>query len=89
MERAAYLTTWWKLGNYYRTYPEYVEDEVKRLAEDSGQFQRGPFKLGNKPIDAPQDAFIVSDRHYVSGRWPGDAWEYARKFCSMLESQGE
>jgi hypothetical protein len=29
MERSAYLLTFWKLGRYYRTYPAYVEDEVK------------------------------------------------------------
>src|ERR1700730_10838422 len=29
MERGAYLATAWRLGRYYRTYPAYVEDEVK------------------------------------------------------------
>ena len=29
MERWAYLATGWRLGRYYRTYPAYVEDEVK------------------------------------------------------------
>jgi hypothetical protein len=29
MERLAYLATAWRLGRYYRTYPAYVEDEVK------------------------------------------------------------
>src|SRR6202167_4407955 len=29
MERSAYLATAWRLGRYYRTYPAYVEDEVK------------------------------------------------------------
>jgi putative intracellular protease/amidase len=29
MERGAYLSTAWRLGRYYRTYPAYVEDEVK------------------------------------------------------------
>ena len=30
MERSAFLATAWRLGRYYRTYPEYVEDEVRR-----------------------------------------------------------
>ena len=29
MERGAYLLTGWRLGRYYRTYPAYVEDEVR------------------------------------------------------------
>src|SRR5690242_14569689 len=29
MEKIAYFLTAWKLGKYYRTYPLYVEDEVK------------------------------------------------------------
>ena len=29
MERSAFLTTAWRLGRYYRTYPAYVEDEVR------------------------------------------------------------
>ena len=29
MERSAYLATAWRLGRYYRTYPQYVEDEVR------------------------------------------------------------
>src|ERR1039458_503955 len=28
-ERSAYLATAWRLGRYYRTYPAYVEDEVR------------------------------------------------------------
>src|SRR5262249_20022967 len=34
MERTAYLLTVWRRGSYYRTYPEYVEDEVKRSLAD-------------------------------------------------------
>ena len=29
MERSAFLTTFWRRGRYYRTYPTYVEDEVR------------------------------------------------------------
>jgi hypothetical protein len=29
MEKLAFYLTFWKLGNYYRTYPAYVEDEVR------------------------------------------------------------
>jgi hypothetical protein len=46
MERVAYLTTAWRLGRYYRTYPAYVEDEVRAALADPGrQFERGPVTL--------------------------------------------
>ena len=66
MERSAYLATFWKLGRYYRTYPEYVEDEVKAALDDpAAQFERGPRVLsarGTADDDSP--AFVVEDgRH--------------------------
>lgn len=87
MERTAYLTTAWRLGRYYRTYPAYVEDEVKAALDDSArQFQRGPVvlsKRGTATNDSP--AFVVEDRNYVSARWPGDSYLFARRFCVLLK----
>jgi putative intracellular protease/amidase len=87
MERAAYLTTAWRLGRYYRTYPAYVEDEVKAALDDPArQFQRGPVvlsKRGTATDDSP--AFVVQDRDYVSARWPGDSYLFARRFCDLLK----
>jgi putative intracellular protease/amidase len=88
MERAAFLMTAWRLGRYYRTYPAYVEDEVRACLDDPGpQFQRGPFTLsarGTATDDTP--AFAVQDGNYVSARWPGDAYLFARRFCDLLRS---
>ena len=42
MERSAFLATAWRLGRYYRTYPEYVEDEVRAALRDPADFVRGP-----------------------------------------------
>ncbi len=89
MERSAYLATAWRLGRYYRTYPAYVEDEVKAALDDpASQFQRGPITIvrrGTAASDAA--AFAVQDRNYVSARWPGDAYLFARRFCQLLESR--
>jgi putative intracellular protease/amidase len=86
MERAAYLATAWRLGRYYRTYPAYVEDEVKAALDDPArQFQRGPVvlsKRGTATDDSP--AFVLQDRNYVSARWPGDSYLFARRFCALL-----
>jgi putative intracellular protease/amidase len=86
MERSAYLATFWKLGRYYRTYPAYVEDEVKAaLTDPAAQFIRGPRVLsarGTETDDGP--AFVVEDGRYVSARWPGDAYLFARKLMARL-----
>ncbi len=86
MERSAYLLTFWKLGRYYRTYPAYVEDEVKAaLADPATQFVRGPrttTKRGTATDDSA--AFVVEDGRYVSARWPGDAYAFARAFLARL-----
>jgi hypothetical protein len=70
MERSAYLATAWRRGRYYRTYPAYVEDEVRAALDDpDGQFERGPVTLsarGTATGDGP--AFVVQDRNYVSAR---------------------
>jgi putative intracellular protease/amidase len=88
MERSAYLLTFWTLGRYYRTYPDYVEDEVKRALDvASTQFVRGPrtlTKRGTAEDDAP--AFVVEDGRYVSARWPGDAYLFSRRFADLVES---
>jgi putative intracellular protease/amidase len=86
MERAAFLSTAWRLGRYYRTYPAYVEDEVKSALDDPGrQFDRGPRVLsarGSATDDEP--AFVVQDGSYLSARWPGDAYLFGRRFCELL-----
>jgi putative intracellular protease/amidase len=86
MERSAYLTTAWRRGRYYRTYPQYVEEEVRGALEDPDrQFERGPRVLtarGTASDDAA--AFIVQDGRYVSARWPGDAYAFGRRIVDLL-----
>ncbi|HEY7957012.1 MAG TPA: type 1 glutamine amidotransferase domain-containing protein [Polyangia bacterium] len=89
MERSAFLLTAWKLGRYYRTYPTYVEDEVRAaLADPDAQFSRGPrvaFRRGTAGDD--RAAFVVEDGRYVSARWPGDAYLFTRRLLARLESR--
>ncbi len=87
MERSAYLLTAWRLGRYYRTYPEYVQDEVVGALRDPSQFERGPrsTRRGTRDDDGP--AFVVEDGNYVSARWPGDAYLFARRFDRMLQGK--
>ena len=85
MERAAYLSTFWRRGRYYRTYPKYVEDEVKEQLAAPEQFERGPRELSRRGTrDDDRDAFVVEDGRYVSARWPGDAWLIGKKLVERL-----
>jgi putative intracellular protease/amidase len=86
MERTAYYLTAWKLGRYYRTYDAYVEDEVKAaLANADAQFVLGPRTLTARDRDDDDRAgFVVEDGRYVSARWPGDAWTFAKALLRRL-----
>jgi len=84
LERGAFFATAWRRGRYYRTYPSYVEDEVVAALADPSQFVRGERTLarGTETDDTP--AFTVRDRNYLSARWPGDAYLFARQFHGLL-----
>lgn len=85
MERAAYFATAWRLGRYYRTYPTYVEDEVRASLARPSDFLRGPRVLsrrGSMLDDGP--AMLVRDANYLSARWPGDAYLFAKGFINLL-----
>jgi putative intracellular protease/amidase len=81
-----YLLTFWKLGRYYRTYRTYVEDEVKAsLRNPARQFERGPLTVSARDSETDSSpAFVVVDGAYVSARWPGDAYTFARRFQELL-----
>src|SRR5262249_15639461 len=70
LERIARTGLVW-LGDYIRTYPTYVEDEVRA---SGARFDRGPLVLGRG------NPYVVVDGNYVSGRWFGDAYLFARTF---------
>ena len=85
MERVAYYLTAWKLGPYYRTYDAYVEDEVTSALADRSHFARGPVTLTRHgAADDDAGAFVVEDGSYVSARWPGDAYLFAKKILERL-----
>lgn len=85
MERTAWMLTAWKLGDYYRTYPAYVEDEVRGALASPSHFERGPVNLvtrGTRTDD--RAAFVVEDGAYLSARWPGDAYLFAKRLIAKL-----
>jgi putative intracellular protease/amidase len=85
MEALAYSLSFWKLGRYYRTYTPYVEEEVREALARPADFVRGPLTLGRRGSETDdRGAFVCEDGDYVSARWPGDAYLFARKLIERL-----
>ena len=77
------LTRLW-LNDYYRTYNETVEHEVKSKLASDRDFHTGPTPLLR---DSPQNmnrGFIVRDGNFLSARWPGDAHRFAAEFVKLI-----
>lgn len=88
LERGAYALTAWRRGRYYRTYPAYVQDEVVAALDSPDQFERGPRTTSARDTaDDDRPAFVVRDGAYISARWPGDAYTFARTFAELLSHQ--
>lgn len=86
MERSAYYLTAWRLGRYYRTYPAYVQHEVTDALASPDQFIRGPRTNRRGTATDHTHAFVVQDGHYLSARWPGDAYLFAERFRILVEN---
>jgi len=84
MELTAWTLTRLYLGDYFRTYPETVEDEVRASLSAPEDFIRGPIStFRDSPVHL-NIGFTVRDGNYLSARWPGDAHRFANEFASML-----
>lgn len=75
LERLAYYLTFWKVGRYYRTYPEYVQDEVVRALTSRRDYLTGG------SIWKP---FTVEDGNLITARWPNDVHLFARKLVDKI-----
>ena len=76
LERASYYLTFWRLGDYYRTYPEYVEDEAVKALKDRSDFMHGG------SISKP---FVVEDGNLITARYPEDAHLFAQKLLDRVK----
>jgi protease I len=86
MELTAWALTCLYLGDYYRTYPTTVEDEVRAVLAGPEHFIRGPISVIRDSPSNLAAGFTVRDGNYLSARWPGDAHRFANEFCAMLGS---
>jgi len=89
MELSAWRLTRYRAGDYYRTYPKTVQQEVTEALKDPADFIRGPMMISLRSIlrDSPKNiriGFTVKDGNYLSARWPGDAHRFAKEIAEML-----
>ncbi len=84
-EMAAYNMTRLWLGDYYLTYPGLtVEAEVRSALAGDGDFHSGPTPVLRDDRTHLGRGYTVQDRHYLSARWPGDAYSFGLAFAGML-----
>lgn len=83
-ELAAYhLTKFW-LKDYYLTYSTTVQTEVTASLSEAGHFIKGPLPMFRDDPHHLHRGFTVLDGHYLSARWPGDAYRFATDFIKLL-----
>ncbi len=84
MEMLAWRLTRHRLGDYYRTYPTTVQDEVTAALRSPGDFLPGPPALLRDDDAHLGRGFTVRDGAYLSARWPGDAHRFGHELAGML-----
>ena len=84
-EMLAYRLTRRRLGDYYLTYPGLtVQNEVTTALARPEQFLEGPYPVLRDSPNRLNRGFTVRDRHYLSARWPGDAYRFSLQLVGML-----
>ena len=84
LEMLAWRLTRHRLGDYYRTYPQTVQDEVAAALRSPKDFLVGPPALLRDSDRLRGVGFTVRDGRYLSARWPGDAHRFAHELAGML-----
>jgi putative intracellular protease/amidase len=54
------------------------------VPENVPDYRRKTDGLSRDSFDDDRPAFVVRDGNYVSARWPGDAYTFAKTFASLL-----
>lgn len=86
LEMLAWRLTRRRLGDYYRTYPQTVQDEVSAALRSPLDFLTGAPALLRDSDRLQRVGFTVRDGRYLSARWPGDAHRFAHDLVALLAS---
>ncbi|PUU84199.1 class I glutamine amidotransferase-like protein [Tuber borchii] len=80
MEQAAWVASQaWLLGGYYKTYGarRSCASDVSKVLDKKEQYKCGP--LSQSPF-----VHVDPNYHYISARFPGDAWLFAEKMIEEV-----
>lgn len=87
MELSGWYLTRHYFNNYYRVYPITAQDEIEQLLKDRKQFLTGKIRV--VPMQYTKSLlcgqFTVIDGNYLSGRWPGDCYRFARDLIYLVK----
>ena len=81
LERSGYLLTMWTLGKRFRTYPEYVQDEVIEAVGDRTKFEKGPL------VPSYSNPYTLTDGKLITARWPGDARRLGEVLLERIQAE--
>ena len=84
LEMLAWRLTRHRLGDYYRTYPQTVQEEVTAALRSPLDFLTGTPALLRDSDRLQRVGFTVRDGRYLSARWPGDAHRFAHELVAIL-----
>jgi putative intracellular protease/amidase len=60
-------------------------EDFRDVPRSDPGYRRKTSGLERDSIDNATPAFVVRDRNYVSARWPGDAYTFAKTFAGILK----
>ena len=60
-------------------------EDFRDVPKSDPNYRRKTSGLARDSMDNETPAFVVRDRNYVSARWPGDAYTFAKTFAGMLK----
>ena len=60
-------------------------DDFMDVPADDPERRRKTSGLARDTMDDARPAFVVTDRHYISARWPGDVHTFAKAFAGLLK----
>ena len=71
----------WTLGKRFRTYPEYVQDEVIEAVGDRTKFEKGPL------VPSYSNPYTLTDGKLITARWPGDARRLGEVLLERIQAE--
>jgi protease I len=86
MELFAWKRTRKSLGDYYRTYPKTVQQEVTEALEEESDFLCGPRPFLRDTPSKLGRGFVVEDGNYISARYPGDVHRFSDILLNRLRA---